>query len=160
MKRLGIIAALSAFLLAVFAVPALAAATFHGAEPTCSVNGTTVNCTGADISGVGNDTGNATLVANYTADVTCGNPAGGKNKNNPIEAQQTDLTANATTGDVNPKNGRLTLKGLTAKAPELTAEQEAQLCPGAGWDAKLSNVTLTGYTYTITIGGEQFFTLP
>jgi|SRR5215207_1583023 len=156
MRKLGLIAALSAMLVAVFAVPALAQV-FHE-TPTCTVSGTTVTCTGADISGVGNEPGSATLIANYTGDVTCANP--GKGPNNPVEAQGTTLTAAPTTGDVNPKHGRLTLEGLTAEAPELTAAQEAELCPNPGWDATLTNVSLVDYSYTITIGGETFFTLP
>src|SRR5215216_3314837 len=51
--------------------------------PQCTVNADlSINCTGYELGGVGNTNADAVLSAQWTADVACNNPAGGKNKNN------------------------------------------------------------------------------
>ena len=154
MRRLGIIAVLSAFLLAMTAMPALAANPHivEGvAAPECSITGTTVTCTGTEIAGVGNNDGVATLDVTATGIVDCNNPSE-SNQNNPIESHEATFDFSTDTGVIEAKNGRLLVPPLSATAPTtLTAEQEATLCPNPNWDAVLreGSVTITSYTYTI-----------
>src|SRR5215203_5285893 len=87
LKRLGIIAALCAMLVSIIAAPALAVTDFSNApqgahfaqgfaEPVCTLTGTTVNCTGTEIAGVGNTNATVTLAVTSTFTGTCTNPGG------------------------------------------------------------------------------------
>jgi hypothetical protein len=153
MKRLTIIAALSMLLLAIGATAAQAANQHFVTgfdAPTCTVTGTTVNCTGTEIAGVGNNNAVATLNVVASGIVDCNNP--GDNRNNPIESHETTFEFSATSGVLESKNGRLVVLALSATAPtSLTAAQEAELCPNPNWEAELreGSVTIDSWSYSI-----------
>lgn len=122
------------------------------AAPECSTTGTTVTCTGTEIAGVGNNNAVANLEVTATGIVDCNNPSE-SNQNNPIESHETTFNFSATSGVLEPKNGRLLVPSLSATAPtSLTPEQEAALCPNPNWVAVLreGSVTITSFTYTIS----------
>lgn len=153
MKRISIFAALSMLFIILTGTAAQAANPHYVTgypPPECTITGTTVTCTGTQIAGVGNDNAVATLSVTATGVVECNNP--GENPNNPIEVHEATFNFSATSGVLEPKNGRLEVPALSATAPtELTAEQETALCPNPNWEADLleETVTITGYTYTI-----------
>jgi hypothetical protein len=171
MRKFGIIAVLALLVTALAAVPALAATTI---SPEFAPNGTgvrtgtigcavgtdglTVSCNTFELSGVGNANAQADLSATYAADITCANPAGGKNRNNPIEAQQTTFDTSDSSGELSPKNGRLRVPALdVSPTTTLTPEEEEALCPGTNWQAVIDQdtVELVSFTYTV-----HFVTFP
>jgi hypothetical protein len=133
-------------------------------EPGCTIaaDGLTVNCVSTQIAGVGNNNAVATLTATYSGTVDCNNP--GNNRNNPIESHETTFDVVASSGIVEPKNGRLVIPALSAGPRALTPEEEATLCPNPNWEAVLRDVELVGFTYTIDFVDadgnvvENFFT--
>jgi hypothetical protein len=179
LRKFGITAVLALLVTAFAAVPAMAAivtdinpanapqgTNLRTGTIGCSVgtDGLTVSCSTFELSGVGNANAQADLTATYSADVTCGNPAGGRNPNNPIEAQQTTATAGDSTGQLEPKNGRLRVPALDVSPADatLTPEQEAALCPNPGWDANIvpGSFELVSFTYTLTFvdaNGDPLF---
>jgi hypothetical protein len=164
MRRVGIITALSTFVMAVSASAALATITTtinpanaptgahfqSGTSATCSVSGTTVTCSSYQIAGVGNANASGTLNATYTATVLCSN--NGVNPNNAVEAQTKFSAQPATTGNLNPKNGKLTVPSLSTSAP---SAPPAGSCPNGNWTASFApgSPTLTSFTYTLTFAG-------
>ena len=166
MRRLGIIAVLSAFLLAMTAMPALAAitTTFNDAAaptgthvqtgtPSCSVDPTTqlVTCSTYELAGVGNKNATATLNATYTATVECRNHGG-----QIVEVKSQAKSAPTSSDKLEPKNGKLTVPSLTS-GPVPTANQfERQAtCPNKNWTKELQDdtVTLSSFTYTLHFAG-------
>ena len=75
MRKIGIIAVLSLMMMALAAVPALAANPHFLRGPTFTDNGTTVTTTGT-IAGLGNQDVTVQVLASGTGTVTCTNPAG------------------------------------------------------------------------------------
>lgn len=153
MKRISIISVLSLLFIGL-GIGTAQAANPHFVTgfdpPACTVTGTTVDCTGSEIAGVGNNNAVATLSVVASGIVDCNNP--GDNRNNPIESHETTFEFSATSGVLEPKNGRLVVPELSATAPtSLTAEQETTLCPNPNWDAVLreGSVTIDSWTYTI-----------
>ncbi len=124
--------------------------------PTCTVSGTAVSCNSYELAGVGNKNATANLVASYSAIVDCNNP--GNSPNNPIESHETTFSTSATSGQIEPKNGRLLVPALSVDAPAdpvLTPEQEAALCPNPNWRAEIraGSLELTSFAYTVTFEG-------
>ncbi len=164
MRSVGIIAALSTFVLAVSAAAALATITTTidpangptgahfgtGTSATCSVSGTTVNCSSYQVAGVGNANASGELDATYTATVLCSNH--GTNPNNSVEAQTKFSAQPATTGNLNPKNGKLTVPALSTSAPSAPPPGS---CPNGNWTAAFEpgSPTLDSFTYTLTFAG-------
>lgn len=151
MRARTFITVLLATLLALVAwVPTAQAANPHFMEPPpkCTITGTTVDCTGSNIAGVGNSDAEATLVVTYAGVVDCNNP--GNNPNNPIESHETTFDVTTSSGTIEAKNGRLVVPPLSATARDLTAEEEATLCPNPNWEADLRDVEVVGYSYTIS----------
>ena len=165
MRRVGMITALSMLLLALSASPALAAisttinpanaptgAHFQArSSPSCTVSGLTVTCSSYQIAGVGNANASAALTAHYTATVDCFNP--GTNPNNPIESHQTSFSQTSTSGQLSPKNGKLTVPQLSASpSGGLPA---ATSCPNPNWTPTIrpGSLHLTSFTYTLTFAG-------
>ena len=164
MRRVGIIPLLSTFVLALSPSAALAAITTTidpangptgahfqaGTSATCTVSGATVSCSSYEIAGVGNANASGALNATYTATVLCSN--NGVNKNNSVEAQTTFSSQPATTGNLNPKNGKLTVPSLSTSAP---SAPPAGSCPNGNWTAAFAqgSPTLQSFTYTLTFAG-------
>lgn len=166
MRKLGIIAVLSLLLVVISAAIAQAAnphVVTGFPEPGCTVDGLTVNCTSTELAGVGNNAV-VTLTATYSAIVDCNNP--GENPNNPIESHETSFDVTSSSGTIEPKNGRLEIPALSASPREMTAEEEAALCPNPNWDAVIreGSLELVSFTYTIDFVDaegnvtENFFT--
>jgi hypothetical protein len=164
MKKAGIIAALSMLLVALAASPALGGTVFNAAAapngthvqtgtPTCTVSGTTVSCPSYELAGVGNTNATATLALNYTATVNCRNHGG------QIVAVKSQVTgASVSTGQLEPKNGRLTVPALSsANATPPTDEQfeAAATCPNGNWTKETvdSTIALSSFTYTLHFTG-------
>ena len=124
----------------------------HGVVPSCSVDGLTVSCNTYEIAGVGNTNADATLTASYSATVDCYNS--GTNPNNPIESHTTSFSDTADSGQLSPKNGRLTVPALSV-SPTTSDLQGAAYCPNANWTAVIRDGTLhlVSFTYTVTFAG-------
>jgi hypothetical protein len=151
---LGIVAAISTVALAVISTsinPANAPTGTHfkSGSAICTVSGTTVNCTGYTLAGVGNANATSSLVAHYSGTVDCTNNGG-----NLVESHTTTVTASRTSGDLSPKNGNLTVPALSATptAPEISGGVN---CPNPNWTATLrgGSLTLTDFTYTLHFAG-------
>jgi hypothetical protein len=107
-----------------------------------------------DIAGIGGANATATLNATYEATVDCTNNGG---KLVPVKSQAT--SAPATTGALEPKNGRLTVPQLSTQAPTDAAFFASATCPNGNWSKSLAggSATLVSFTYTLTFVG---FTTP
>ncbi len=154
MRRVGIIAALSMVFVALGATAAKAGPHYvaPAGDPVCTVNEATdtVSCTGTEIAGVGNNNAEATLVVNASATLLCHNPG----NDNIVEPHTVNVTKTASTGQIEPKNGRLIVPAVSTTAT-LTP---TPTCPNPNWRAEITDVTITSFTYTLTLGGEVFFT--
>jgi len=170
MRKFGIIAVLSLLVTALAAVPALAEGTavfdptqapqgthVQTGTPSCSFadDGLTVVCSSYELAGVGNTNASASLVATYSATVTCTNKGG---KTVPVKS--TLQTAPTTTGSLSPENGRLLVPELDSGPVPTAAEFEAAAtCPNPNWTKATDTTTiaLVSSTYTLTFEG---FTSP
>lgn len=143
MKRLSLILGLVAALFA-FNSPAWAASPhFMSDVPECHVSADSVTCDASNIAGVGNTNAVATLNVWTVVSVECHNP--GTNEK-WVPPHDTVNQSSATTGKLEPKNGRLDVPQLTAYAD---TSLPAKLCPNKRWDAIITGTTLS-YDYTIT----------
>jgi hypothetical protein len=118
--------------------------------PTCTVNGLNVSCNSYELAGVGNTNATADLSATYTATVVCINNGG-----NPSDSQhQGTFTASATSGQLSPKNGRLTVPSLSVTAPTEEEFLAQQTCPNPNWTPTIpGGITLSSFTYTVSFEG-------
>jgi hypothetical protein len=133
--------------LGVVAAAALAFPSFASAQaghfvgtPTCTDQGTTVECTGK-VAGLGGTTFEITVSAPGTATVECTNPAG-----NVAPGQTFDTTVAGTSGPLTtPRNGqfRFTVESDTPVAP-------AGSCPNPQWTATVVDVEFGDATVTLT----------
>ena len=165
MRRLGIIAVLSAFLLAMTAMPALATGTtvydpaaapagthLQTGTPTCSFagDGLTVVCSSYELAGVGNTDATATLETTYSATINCTNRGG-----ELVEVHSDTVTTSTTTDAISPKNGRLTVPTLTSDTPTEEEILEQADCPNPNWTPSVEegSIELVSSTYTLTFEG-------
>ncbi len=123
---------------------------YKSGTASCSASGTTVTCSGYTLAGVGNADATASLSATYSATVVCIN--GGSN---PSDSQhQGSFSKPVSSGQLEPKNGNLTVPSLTATAPTASQFLAQQTCPNPNWTPTLgSAITLSSYTYTLTFVG-------
>jgi hypothetical protein len=161
MRRAGIIATLAMLLTALSASVALAATTFNPAAapqgthvqtgtPSCSVSGLVVSCTSYELAGVGNTNAVATLSATYSGTVVCRNNGG----NLSDSQHQGSFTSVASTGQLSPKNGRLTVPALSSDPPTEAEFIAQQTCPNPNWTPELSGgISLSSFTYTLHFVG-------
>jgi hypothetical protein len=103
-----------------------------------------------EISGIGNTNAQATLSATYEATVDCTNRGGNLV---PVKSQAT--SAPATTGQLEPKNGRLTVPQLSTSTPSAADFFAQATCPNGNWTKSLAPgaPTLVSFTYTLTFVG-------
>jgi hypothetical protein len=161
MKRIFAIAALALSALLVTASAASATTTFNPAAapngthvqtgtPSCSVSGLNVSCSSYELAGVGNTNATANLSARYSATVVCINGGG-----NPSDSQhQGTFTQARTTGQLSPKNGRLTVPSLSVTAPTEQQFLAQQTCPNPNWTPTIpGGITLSSFTYTLSFVG-------
>jgi hypothetical protein len=160
LRKFGIIAVLALMAVALAAVPALAVTDFSNApsgahyrqgsaEPVCTIDETTntVNCTESTIGGVGNT--NATVELTVTADafLTCTNRGG-----NLVEPHSTTVS-DATTAVERPnRNGQIVLDAISEEITEGDVEA-AFTCPNRNWTEDVQDITITGFTYSVTFAG-------
>ena len=119
--------------------------------PTCTVSGNTVSCSSYELAGVGNANATATLSATFSATVDCTNN-GGK----LVPVKSTVQSAPSTTGQLEPKNGRLAVPALSGPgAPSAASFLAAATCPNGNWTKSLAggSPTLVSWTYTLTFAG-------
>jgi hypothetical protein len=126
-----------------FPAAAMAQSGHFVGTPTCSDEGTTVECTGK-VAGLGGTTFTITVSAPGTASVTCTNPAG-----NVAPGQSFSTTATGTSGPfATPRNGsaRFTVESDTPSAPPGS-------CPNPKWTATVTDVEFGDATITLTEDG-------
>jgi hypothetical protein len=118
--------------------------------PTCAVSGLDVSCSSFELAGVGNTNATADLSASYSATVVCINGGG-----NPSDSQhQGSFTASNSTGQLSPKNGRLTVPSLAVVAPSEEDFLAQQSCPNPNWTPTIpGGITLSSFTYTVSFAG-------
>jgi hypothetical protein len=119
--------------------------------PSCSVTGLVVSCNSYELAGVGNTNATAALTVTYSATVQCRNHGG-----QIVEVHSQTTSVSSSTGQLEPKNGRLLVPALSS-APAPTAEEFEALatCPNPNWTAEIlaGSITLTSFTYTLTFAG-------
>lgn len=151
---LGIVAAISTIALAVTTFDASAAPSgthVQTGTPTCSLSGGVVTCSSYELAGVGNTNATATLNSNYSATVQCRNHGG-----QIVEVKSQVTNVPSTTGQLSPKNGRLTVPSLSSAPAPSDAQFEAQAtCPNGNWTKETleSTIALTSFTYTLHFTG-------
>jgi hypothetical protein len=118
--------------------------------PSCTVTGLDVSCSSFELAGVGNTNARADLSVTYTATVVCINGGG-----NPSDSQhQGTFTASTTSGQLSPKNGRLTVPALAVTAPTEDQFLAQQTCPNPNWTPTIpGGITLSNFTYTVSFAG-------
>jgi hypothetical protein len=120
--------------------------------PGCTVNEITlaVTCNEFELAGVGNANAEASLIASYSATVDCTNK-GGK----LVPVKSTLQSAPASTGVLEPKNGRLTIPQLSVSPPSDAAFLAAATCPNGNWTKSLAGgtATLDSWVYTVSFVG-------
>ncbi len=171
MRRLGIITALSMFLLALTASAAFAAVapgtytpdpgSFNTANAPgsshltsgtvqCVVNSALdVNCGSYVLGGVGHTNANVALTANYTAIIDCYNH--GVNPNNAVESHQTSFSPTSQTTVTSSKNGQLSVPTRSVSFSGAPIG-----CPNANWTPTIrpGSQTLVSFSYTLTFVGS------
>jgi hypothetical protein len=141
LRRFGIIAALSALLVAVIAAPAFAQSGHFVGTPTCTDQGTTLQCTGK-VAGLGGTTFELQVSAPATVTTECKNPAG-----NVAPGQTKETTATGTSGPVpTPRNGQY-------RFTVTTATPTPGACPNPKWTGTVTDVTFGDATVTLLEGG-------
>jgi hypothetical protein len=118
--------------------------------PGCTVDGLTVTCASYELAGVGNANAQADLSATYSATVDCTNKGG---KLVPVKSSV--QPASSSTGELEPKNGRLAVPALVGPpAPSTQDFLNAATCPNGNWTKSLAgSPTLESWTYTLTFAG-------
>jgi hypothetical protein len=120
-------------------------------DPMCSISGGVVTCSSYELAGVGNANAEASLSASYTATVQCRNKGG-----NIVEVKSQVTGATASTGALEPKNGRLLVPSLSSTSVPSDAQFTASAtCPNGNWTKLVlqGSVSLSGFTYTLHFVG-------
>jgi hypothetical protein len=125
----------------------------QGGDPVCTDIGTQLQCT-AELAGLGNETVVALLTApNATAtNLLCENKGGNQA---PGQNPAVPSTATGTQTILQPKNGRAAIDVRT-DVPTIGAK--AAGCPNGNWRVIVGDVEFTGYTLTISQGGQLVVT--
>jgi hypothetical protein len=163
MKRFAIVVATALLMVGFAPTAAFSATSFNSAAapsgthvqtgtPTCSVSTTgVVTCPSYELAGVGNANASASLVANYTATVQCRNRGG-----QIVEVKSQVTGATATTGRIEPKNGRLLVPSLSSSpAPTASQFEASATCPNGNWtkETLAGSIALSSFTYTLSFVG-------
>jgi hypothetical protein len=119
-------------------------------EPVCTVNENTntVTCTRTEIQGVGNTNAVVELVVEATATGTCTNRGG-----NLVEPFTESFTDETPPQVIRPnRNGNLivNLLSTTVDSEDFLADFD---CPNRNWNADVSDISINGFTYTLTFAG-------
>ena len=151
MRKIGIIAVLSMLVVALAAVPALAANPHFVVGPTFTDLGTTIRATGS-VAGLGNEDVRVVLTATGTAEVECINPAGNRA---PGQDQTVSVSGEQTITRV--ENGRVNF-AVTAGGAQLSGTPRQVGCPNNKWTPRITDVNFTSATLRIFQGGQQVLT--
>lgn len=167
MRRLGIVAALSMFVVALSASAAFAqvapgtytptADSFNSANapgsshlrsgtPTCVVDANRdVDCSAYVLGGVGNTNATVSLTADYSATIDCTNHGG-----NLVESHTSEFSDDSTATVPSTRNGQ-----LRVPAQSVSGFDAPQVCPNPNWTPTIRGgvVTLESFTYTLTFAG-------
>lgn len=167
MRRVGIVTALSMFLVALSASAAFAAVgpgtytptadSFNAANapgsshltsgtPTCVVNeARDVNCSEYVLGGVGHTNADVSLTATYSATIDCTNKGG-----NLVESHTSTFSDSSGATVASTKNGQ-----LSVPAQSVSGFGAPQVCPNPNWTPSIRGGTLTleSFTYTLTFFG-------
>ena len=142
LRKFGIIAVLALMAVALAAVPALAQSGHFVGTPTCTDEGTFIECTGK-VAGLGGTTFRIDVSASGTASVECTNPG-----ENVAPGQSFEFAGAGSTGDrLTPRNGQFRFDVETA-AP--TAPPGS--CPNPRWTANVVDVEFGDATLTLFEG--------
>jgi hypothetical protein len=146
MRKIGIIAVLALLVTAIAAVPALAQSGHFVGTPTCTDEGTVLQCD-AKVAGLGGTTFQLDIAApNSTAIVECSNPAG-----NVAPGQDTTVTATGTSGPLaTPRNGSFTFRNVETVTPTVP---NTPTCPNRKWTANVTDVEFGDATLTLRENG-------
>jgi hypothetical protein len=171
MRRVGIVTALTALLMALTASVAFAVnpgtytpdpGSFNSANapgsshlasgsPSCTVNADlSINCSAYVLGGVGHTNATVSLTANYTAIVDCFNPGDPSNRNNPIESHTTSFSPTSSATVASTKNGQLSVPTRSVSFSGAPVG-----CPNPNWTPTIrpGSVTLVSFSYTLTFAG-------
>src|SRR5215203_2164180 len=166
MRRLGIVTALSMFLLALSATAALAVApgtytptadSFNAANapgsshlasgsPSCTVNADlSISCSGYVLGGVGNTNAVVSLTASYTATIDCTNKGG-----NTVESHTSTFSDSSSATLTPSRNGQLIVDPRS-----VSPFSAPQVCPNPNWTPSIrpGSLVLNSFTYTLTFVG-------
>ena len=122
---------------------------FQVGTATCTVSGLTISCSSYELAGVGNANAQADLIASYTATVDCRNHG-----RQVVEVKAQVEEGPFSTGQLEPKNGRLLVPALTTAGalPSDADFTEQATCPNPNWTKEVrgGTITLSSFTYTLT----------
>jgi len=120
--------------------------------PGCTVVALSIGCVSYELAGVGNANAQADLVASFTATVDCTNHGG---KLVPVKSQVKG--AGVSTGQLEPKNGRLLVPALSTGGDTPSPEQfiAQAVCPNGNWTKSVASgsIELTSFVYTLAFVG-------
>lgn len=139
MKRHLLLLAVAAVAVLAFSPAASAQSGHFVGTPTCTDEGTFLECTGK-VAGLGGTTFRIDVSASGVADVTCTNPGG-----NVAPGQSFSFAGAGSTGDqLTPRNGqfRFTVGTSSPTAPPGS-------CPNPMWTATVTDVHFTTATLTL-----------
>jgi hypothetical protein len=167
MRRVGIVTALSMFLIALSASVAFAAVapgtytpnagSFDSANAPgsshltsgtvqCVVNDARdVDCSAYVLGGVGHTNADVSLTATYSATIDCTNKGG-----NLVESHTTTFSDSSSTTVTSSRNGQLSVPAQSA-----SAFSAPQVCPNPNWTPSIraGTLTLNSFRYTLTFAG-------
>lgn len=136
-------------------VPANAPTGTHyqaGTSASCSLSGGIVSCLSYQLAGVGNANGSASLSVSFSATVDCRNHGG-----QVVEVKAQAKGASASTGLLEPKNGRLAVPTLssTGVSPTNATFEASAVCPNGNWTKEVRDgtVSLDSFVYTLNFVG-------
>ena len=139
MKRYLVLFAVAAVAVLAFSPAASAQSGHFVGTPTCTDEGTFLECTGK-VAGLGGTTFRIDVSASGVADVTCTNPGG-----QVAPGQSFSFAGAGSTGDqLTPRNGqfRFTVTTISPTAPPGS-------CPNPMWTATVTDVHFTAATLTL-----------
>jgi hypothetical protein len=119
------------------------------AEPICTVNGTTVTCTGTAIEGVGHTNATVELAVTSTISGVCHNPGVNSKVVEPFSESETTSTSSELTST---KNGRLIVPAQSTTGASTEDFLATFSCPNPLWTAEVTSNVLS-FEYSLTFEG-------